>query len=357
MSTILPKLRYAVKERLLKHLRRCRDARLRTHFLIIITLNEGCSVSQVAHTQQVHRDTVYRVAQRFRRHGEAGLLDRRSRNGPHKLTRPFLEALDGLVRGSPQRHGHRRPTWTRELLQATLIRLGYVRVHVATLSRALRRIRARRARPRPTVRCPWPKARKNKRLHEIRRLVRELPADEVAVYEDEVDIHLNPKIGYDWMGHGQQKEVQTPGQNQKRYLAGALDVRTREVIWVEGERKDGWLFVRLLGKLYLHYKDAKVIHVILDNDKIHDCAWVAWGLREAEGRIQLHPLPPYCPKYNKIERVWEDLHAEVTRNHTCADMELLMAEVRAYLWRRYVRILDQVGKDRPPAQVSNKRAR
>ncbi len=87
-------------------------------------------------------------------------------------------------------------------------------------------------------------------MQDIRCLVAELPADEVAVDEDEVDLHLNPKIGYDWMGYGQQKEVQTPGQNVKRYLAGALDVRTREVIWVEGEHKDGWLFVQLLGKLY-----------------------------------------------------------------------------------------------------------
>ena len=79
-----------------------------------------------------------------------------------------------------------------------------------------------------------------------------LPKNEVAVYEDEVDIHLNPKIGYDWMGYGQQKEVLTPGQNRKRYLAGALNVRTRELTWVEEEKKDSWLFVQLLGKLYLH---------------------------------------------------------------------------------------------------------
>ena len=58
-----------------------------------------------------------------------------------------------------------------------------------------------------------------RRLAWIRRLIRNLGPDEVAVYEDEVDIHLNPKIGLDWMLQGQQKEVLTPGQNQKRYLA------------------------------------------------------------------------------------------------------------------------------------------
>ena len=73
-----------------------------------------------------------------------------------------------------------------------------------------------------------------------------LPRDEVAVYEDEVDIHLNPKIGLDWMGHGQQKEVLTPGQNEKRYLAGALDVRSNQVVWVEAKRMMADPSIRLL---------------------------------------------------------------------------------------------------------------
>jgi hypothetical protein len=180
-----------------------------------------------------------------------------------------------------------------------------------------------------------------------------LPQDEVAVYEDEVDVHLNPKIGYDWMGRGQQKEVLTPGQNCKRYLAGALDTRTGVVHWVEGERKEGWLFVELLGKLYQHYRAEKRIHVILDNYCIHDSKVVAWGLLEAKGRISLHFLPPYCPDDNKIERVWQDLHSEVTRNHTCPGMAALMVEVRDYLVRRAQKALGiQAPLDNLPGGVS-----
>jgi transposase len=339
MSSILPKLRLAVKERLLKGLRHCRDARLRTRYLIVITYNEGRHVNDIAGALKVHRDTVYRVLRRFRAGGEFGLLDRRVNNGPGKLNDDFLTTLDRLVRGSPQDHGHRRPTWTRELLRATLVTQGYCRVHVATLSRALALIRARRGRPRPTVGCPWPAGKKTRRLNQIRRLVASLPKNEVALYEDEVDIHLNPKIGYDWMGYGQQKEVLTPGKNVKRYLAGALDVRTGELHWVQEEKKDSWLFVRLLGKVYLHYAKAKKIHVILDNYCIHDSKLVAWALLEAKGRIKLHFLPPYCPNDNKIERVWQDLHGEVTRNHTCPDIDTLMKEVHAYLHRRVQHVL------------------
>jgi transposase len=353
MSPILPRVRQSVKDRLLKNLRACRDARLRTRYLIITNLLAGRRKPEViAHVLGVHRDTVYRVAKRFREDGEFGLLDRRANNGADKLNGKFLDTLDHLVRGSPQDHGHHRPTWTRELLVLTLVKLGYPKVHPATLSRALKLIKARRGRPRPTVGCPWPKGRKTRRLYRIRQLIAGLRPNEVAVYEDEVDIHLNPKIGQDWMGYGQQKEVLTPGQNHKQYLAGALDVRTKEVIWVEGDHKDSWLFVQLLGKLYHHYAHAKVIHVILDNYGIHDSKLVAWALLEAKGRIKLQPLPPYCPQHNAIERVWEDLHAETTRNHTCPDMDSLMIEVRLYLLRRYFRILDSNAEDTSLALAS-----
>lgn len=334
MSTIVPQVRYAVKQRLLRWLRSCTDAGLKTRLLIVVNLLNGRSPPQTAEVLHVHRDTVYRVARRFREQGAVGLLDRREDNGTLKLDERFLGTLNAVVRSRPTDHGWRRPTWTRELLVKTLVRQTGVRVHVGTLSRALTLIRARRGRPRPTVSCPWAKGAKTRRLNRLRRLVEELPRREVAVYEDEVDVHLNPKIGLDWMGYGQQKEVETPGQNEKRYLAGALDVRTGRLLWVEGAQKNAWLFVQLLAKLHHAYPQARVIHVILDNYRIHTGLQAAWALAQAGGRIQLHFLPPYSPEGNKIERVWQDLHANVTRNHTCPDMATLMQEVRYYLHKR-----------------------
>src|SRR5205807_9912505 len=138
----------------------------------------------------------------------------------------------------------------------TLARETGVRVHVATMSRALRQIGARRGRPRPVPRrCPWAPAAKTRRLNSIRRLVNTLPIDEVAVYSDEVDIDLNPKIGWDWMLRGLQKQVGTPGQNEKRYLAGTLDPQTKLLYWVENKRKTSALFVALLAKLVDRYSE------------------------------------------------------------------------------------------------------
>src|SRR5262245_27733894 len=247
MPAILLKVRFAVKERLLRNLRRCRQAGLRLRYLIIINLLNGRGGYEPAAVLGVHNSTVYRVAQRFREQGEWGLLDGRQDNGSAKLDERYLDTLYRVVRSSPQQHGWRRPTWTRELLVETLARQTGVRIHVATMSRAL--THARRRRPRPTVRGPWSAAAKTRRLGEIRQLLATLPRGHVAVYEDEVDIHLNPKIGPDWMVRGQQKEVRTPGQNVKLYLAGALDVRTGRLTWVEGERKASALFVAVFQGL------------------------------------------------------------------------------------------------------------
>jgi transposase len=331
MSSIVPKLRFFVKQQLLKDLRRCRSAELRVRYLIILNLNSGRSARQTAAVLGVHNTTVYRVAERFRERGIWGLLDGREDNGATKLDERYLDILYRLVRSAPQDHGWRRPTWTRELLVKTLDRKTGVRVHVATMSRALALIEARRGRPRPTVRCPWSPIAKGRRLAAIRRLLATLPRNQVAVYEDEVDIHLNPKIGPDWMVKGQQKEVVTPGQNVKRYLAGALDVRTGALVWVEGERKASALFIALLNKLRDQYPRAQVIHVILDNYRIHDSKITRAAVASFGGRIQLHFLPPYCPNHNRIERRWLDLHANVTRNHTCPNMDALLIEVRDYL--------------------------
>jgi transposase len=335
MKQIVLKVRYSVKERLCRMLRNCRNAGTRLRYLMIVNVINGRSTRLTAKVLHVHHTTVGRVVQRFHRYGEAGLQDGRADNGGDKLGEGYLQRLHTIVSKSPDLYGWRRPTWTRELLIETMVRLTGVRIHVTTMSRALALIKARRGRPKPIVGCPWPKAAKTRRLRQLQALLATLPRRERVFYEDEVDIHLNPKIGLDWMVEGQQKEVLTPGQNEKRYLAGALDVRTGVVIWVEGQRKTSYLFLDLLDRLRRLYPHERCLHVILDNYRIHKSDIVNAALQGyLSGRVKLHFLPPYCPDDNKIERVWQDLHANVTRNHRQPNMTKLMEAVRYYLLNR-----------------------
>ena len=308
--------------------------RFRCNF--IMALVQGKTPSQLAAGGLCSASQVYRVAHLFLEEGLRGMADKREDNGEHKIDGRYTSELLAIVASSPQKYGYLRPTWTQELLILVLAERMGVTISVTTMSRLLKRHRVRLGRPKRIVDCPWDKARKDRKLRRIRRMVRDVGPDEVVVYVDEVDIHLNPKIGLDWMLRGQQKEVLTPGQNQKRYLAGALDAHTGKLTWVQGPRKISLLFLDLLYELATRtYPTARRIHVILDNFGIHDSLQVRLALATEQGRrLKLHFLPPYCPDHNRIERVWEDLHANVTRNHRCRTMEELMRQVKIYLEAR-----------------------
>jgi transposase len=315
---------------------RAKDAGMRCRCKLILALVQGKTPTMIAQGGLCVKSQVYRVAERFIESSLPGLADRREDNGGHKLTEGYEIELFRLVEESPQEFGYRRPTWTQELLILVLAERTDISISTSAMSRLLGRLGIRLKRPKPIVECPWRKACRTRRLRTIERLVEKLPADEVVLYLDEVDIHLNPKIGPDWTRRGRQKVVLTPGCNQKRYLAGAWNPKTRRLIYVEGQRKNSLLFLELLHKLVTKtYPDAQRIHVILDNYGIHDSLQVRLALKStAAEKMTLHFLPPYCPDHNRIERIWKDLHDNVTRNHRCATMEELMTDVRRYLAAR-----------------------
>lgn len=346
MPRMVSRRRYYVKTALRRLLKKTNDKRLSIRIRIAIMAVDDHKPSQIASVAGCSVSTVHRVIARFEEQSIEGLFDRREDNGDVKLDEAFLGQLREIVDQTPREFGYHRPTWTRELLVAVMKKLTGVRVHVGTMSRALKKIGARRGRPRPTVGCPWSKTAKTRRINAINKLRANCKGNEIIVYEDEVDIHLNPKIGMDWMNRGHQKEVLTPGQNQKRYLAGALNPATGELAVVEGNQKNSDLFLRLLESLLEQYPHAKRIHVILDNYRIHSSRIVQAALTHRLKRISLEFLPPYCPNENKIERVWKDLHDEVTRNHPHATMDDLMKAVHRYLRSRNRQAKSAISKRR-----------
>ena len=312
MDGIFVDLSRAAKRSLKRLKNRLSDSNHIVRVQIVLLAAEKKSPTEISQALCVARSTVYKAVERYRQGGIEGLQDRRRMNGTRKLDDDYLQALYEVVSATPLDYGWLRPTWTRELLILTLDADLRTEVSLATMSKALGLIGARRGRPKPVVACPWSRRRKNRRRAEIRRTLAELNLDEVAYFEDEVDIHLNPKIGVDWMVPGQQKAVLTPGKNEKRYIAGALNAQTKELVWVSHEHKTTYLFYMLLKKL-LSLHPTETIHIVLDNYVIHKTLPIEDLLRSEEGkRIQLHFLPPYCPDENRIERVWQDLHANVS---------------------------------------------
>ena len=331
MARMVARVGGPVKRQLRQLRQKSVDKGLASRCQIVLLWSERENHSAIAKGVGCSLSWVGRVIGRFRDHGVAGLYDRREDNGQTKLDEQYLSTLYQIVDKQPPDFGYPRPTWTQELLAQVMEQLMGVKVHPGTMSRALKQIGARLGRPKPTVGCPWSKAAKNRRLSAIRQAIAAIGSREVAVYLDEVDIHLNPKIGCDWMNCGKQKEVETPGQNVKQYLCGALNAGSGCIEYAVGERKTGLLFIAMLDRLLKAYPAARIIHVVLDNFRIHSSKQVQAWMKEKGSRIRLHFLPPYCPDHNLIERQWRDLHANVTRNHRCHTIEELMKNVESWL--------------------------
>lgn len=305
------------------------ELRLRAHILLL--LDAGHPWNLIVAVLFTSTATINRWRRRYLDRGLDAVLVR-PRRSPYRWWASLL--IRWVTEGTPADFGFIRSRWTCESLVVVLKEDYRIRVGRETVRRMLRAEGLVWRRPRPVP------GRKDPayayKLGKIRKLLRALPDHEVAVFQDEVDVNTNPKIGSMWMRRGIQAEVVTPGTNEKRYLSGSLNWRTGELILTEGMPDQGRntdLFLDHLDDLRRRLRRYRVIHVICDNAKPHYAKRVQEYLAKHGGRVVLHYLPAYAPQTNPIERVWWHLHEEITRNHRCRDINELLDMVFEWLYR------------------------
>ena len=309
------------------------EVRFRSHILLL--LDDGHSWVTVAALLFCSSRTIDRWVKRFHAEGVEGVTG-------HKPGRPFrfdaswvAIAVDWVTNHTPRDFGFLRSRWCCEAVVLLMLQVHHVEVSRETVRRWLHRGDLVYRRPRPVL---GPKdTERQAKLDALRSLLAGLPSDETAVFQDEVDINTNPKIGSMWMVKGEQATVETPGNNEKRYISGSIHWRTGQVFLTEGKPKQGrdtTLFLAHLDDLRSRLRRYRVIHVICDGAKCHTGDEVAVYLWDHRDRIKLHLLPKYSPDCNPIERVWWHPHEAVTRNHRCQSMQELLDLTFAWLGSR-----------------------
>jgi transposase len=301
------------------------DGSRRAH--IVLLLADGLSVRDIRRVAYVSFDLIGDAARRYRSGGVAAVVAARPATAPPPW---LLRVADWLVRSTPEDFGYFRRRWSCEALAEVLAWETGVRRGAEAVRRGLRRLGFVWRRPRPVVGPTDPEYAD--KVRRIRDLLAALPADETAVFQDEVDVHLNPKVGSCWMPRGRQAEVPTPGTNEKRHLAGSLVWRTGTlIVSPPGRRRNSELFVAHLHDLRRRMRPYRKVHVICDNAPFHGGRRVREFLAAWGHRIELHYLPKYAPETNPIERVWWQLHETLTRNHRCATIDELLDDVFAWI--------------------------
>jgi putative transposase len=301
---------------------------------ILLLCARGKTPTEIADFLLCSRSSVYRTVKAYRK-GKLGLeWDEDGSVGPPIRTTVLLpwlrRSMLAMLKKPPSVYGWCRTRWSCAALAAQLKASRGIDASAETVRRWLHELDWAWKRPKPVARDDDPE--RVDRLAKIRFAFEHLGTRAVMVFADELDIHLLSKIGYEWMPRGQQREVATPGKNEKRYLAGALELRTGRMLHCVWWRKVNGLFIDLLRLLDGTYAMASYdrIYVVVDNYGIHKAAAVKQWL-SGHPRFELLFLPTYCPRANPIERCFGDVHDKCTRNHRRKRIRDLVKDVDRHI--------------------------
>jgi putative transposase len=318
---------------MLAALRRARYGYLLTlHILLLCAA--GRTPTDIAAALFCSRSSVYRTVRAYRKGTLGWEQDAQGRLMPPIRTTVLLptlrRSLVALLKATPRTYGWCRTRWSCATLAVTLKAMRGVMVSAETMRRWLHEIGWVWKRAKLVAKDDDP--HRVERLARIRYVFEQLKRCEAMVFADELDIHLLPKVGCAWMPTGTQLTIMTPGQNQKHYLAGALELTTGTLHHCLGPRKTNVLFRDLLGTLEERYPAERYtrLSVVVDNYKIHKAKAVKQWL-DAHPRVTLLFLPTYCPRANPIERAFGDVHDCCTRNHQRKRLPDLVVDVEDHL--------------------------
>jgi len=303
---------------------------------VVLLRATGHSPTEIAAVLFCSRSTVYRAMQAYHDGQWAGLAaaEQAGAERPSRcrtvLSPALTRAVLGILHSAPRLWGWCRTRWSCATVAIELYKQRRVAVSGETVRRWLHELGWVWKRAKVVAKDDDPE--RVEKLARIRLAFEQLRAGAALFFADELDINLLPKVGAQWMPKGEQVEVMTPGTNEKRYLAGALELTTGTITQCVWYRKQTGLFLDLLETLDRTYPAPRFSHltVVADNAKIHHA-------RKVEQWLVVHPrfevlyLPTYCPRANPIERAFGDVHDKCTRNHTRKQMWQLVQDVKRHL--------------------------
>jgi hypothetical protein len=147
---------------------------------------------------------------------------------------------------------------------------------------------------------------------------------------DQAELALNPTRTRVWAPVGVPWEVETPGNNRKQVMFGAVNSRSGQTHFQLSAHKRSLDFQQFVERQIVPaYPEADLFFLIVDGASIYKSkstrAWL-----EQRPQIVLVPLPSYAPKLNLEEKIWRWLRADVTHNHFFGSLDAAVAAAKSF---------------------------
>ena len=131
---------------------------------------------------------------------------------------------------------------------------------------------------------------------------------------DEANVSWCPDTGRIYRIKGQQAKIDSPGDNETRYILGSLCYPTGEGLYEIYPSKTNEV-IRAHWQYLLDMCPDDFLFVVRDNASQHVTPMLDDFLLDNQDRLCLVPLPTHSPHLNLIERLWKYMRDNITRNH------------------------------------------
>lgn len=148
--------------------------------------------------------------------------------------------------------------------------------------------------------------------------MRQLSPETRILFADWTLLRMYPPLRHAWGWRGQQIKVKITGENAKRVLFGALNLRSGHRVLLRRKQAGQVDFQQFLRELHRRYGN-RPLALLLDRAGSHTAP--ASQTLAAELHIALLWLPRQRPELNAMDQLWKEMKRAISANRQYASVD------------------------------------
>ena len=270
-------------------------------------VEDGESAGEVMKSLGLSRTAIYPWLRKFEEEGWDALVERIATGPEPKLSEGQRQQVRRWILGKdPRQYGFDYGLWSRRIVQALIQQKMAIDLGLTAVGRLLASLDITPQKPLRRAYERDPKKVEEwlaERYPTLKRRAKQLNA--AIFFLDEAGFQSDPILGRTYGLKGQPPVVETSGQRQRINVISAVNARGEFWATTYDGKLDAESFVEFLKDFMK--SQTGTIFLVLDGLAVHKSKSVAKYLATLDGRLELHPLPPYCPDLNPDEFVWSHM--------------------------------------------------
>ncbi len=283
--------------------RNCSKRRFADRLKSILLLADGFSCIEVGRILLLDDDTIRQYRTQYLNQGTESLLTDKNKGSSSKLNEIQIDELAKHLEDKTYIDTKGIVVWIK-----VQFGVGYTTSGINSL---LKRLGFVYKKPVLTP-CKADEKKQQEFVSQYREIKENLKENDQIYFVDGVHPQHNSIASYGWIKKGKTKQLKTNNGRKRTNINGALNLKIKEVFYVEDERINAQTMISLLQIILVKQKEGK-IYIVLDNARYYH-AKIVKEFVENNPRIILKFLPPYSPNLNIIERLWHILKKKVVYN-------------------------------------------